>query len=95
MATLLFLVVRLPQMSEGGKAWSDALRTAQSQVMAAFGMYAPPASPAEVESRQHQARQHQDQIVGRLKARPATAGELRWVYARSGAAGRRRPCPRP
>lgn len=77
-----FLVVRLPQMSEGGKAWSDALRTAQAQVMAAFGMYAPPASPAEVEGRQHQARQLQDQIVGRLKARPATAGELRWVYAR-------------
>lgn len=82
-----FLVVRLAQQSEGAKAWSGALRAAQSQVLGAFGVHVPPVSGPEVGTRAQQAKQLGHQIVGRLRARPATAGELRWIYARAARRG--------
>lgn len=73
-----FLSLRL---ADGGLR--SRASAAQAQLLGAFGLPAPRVGKAEISARARQAGELADQIAGRLELRAATAGELRWIYARA------------
>jgi hypothetical protein len=78
-ARAYFLCVRLPEQS----SLRARAGVAQAHMLGAFGVLTPRVAPAEVAVRARQAAEIADQIAGRLTIKAATAGDLRWIYARA------------
>lgn len=77
-----FVAVQLP--TDGGKKnAAAALGAARSGVGETFGLPPAPVRQGEVATRQRQAQMLGSQLAGVLDLRPATAGEIRWIYARA------------
>ncbi|HVL27651.1 MAG TPA: ATP-binding protein [Acidimicrobiales bacterium] len=84
-----WLAVQLPNRSTGG-ALKASLDAAKAQLGASFGLPPAPIRRQEVMDRQTQADQLSAKLakfLGKDRVRPATAGELRWLYARAAARG--------
>jgi hypothetical protein len=76
-----YLAGQLPQ--DRRQAWRDPLRLAGSSVADTFGLPLLPVAPDEVEARRRQAEALAARLRSHLAIEPTTAGELRWLYARS------------
>ena len=84
-----WLALQLPYRSTGG-ALKAAIESARAQVGTSFGLPPTPVRRQEVLDRQGQADHVTAKLakfLGKDRVRPATAGELRWLYARAAARG--------
>ncbi|HEY8527835.1 MAG TPA: ATP-binding protein [Acidimicrobiales bacterium] len=71
------------QGRRGAAAWRDAIRAAAEDVAATFGL-SPMAVPAhELDVRRSHARAIETRLSAHVKLTRATAGEIRWLYARA------------
>ncbi|HLT70854.1 MAG TPA: ATP-binding protein [Acidimicrobiales bacterium] len=61
----------------------EVLRDAAAEVSAAFGIPTTGIRAAELAARRRQARELEIRLAQRVELRPATAGELCWLYARA------------
>ena len=76
-----YLAALLPESGRGGAV--EALRRAAAEVTGAFGLPPAPLSAAEVDRCRGQAAALQSRLAVHLPLRRASAGEIRWLYARS------------
>ena len=81
-----FLCVQLPTPSAAASLRS-ALSAAGGQVGGRFGLPAAPVGRREFDQRSAQASQVGDRLSQAFQARPATAAELWWIYARAARRG--------
>jgi hypothetical protein len=76
-----YLVVQLPNKS-GRMQWGNLWRSASSSVLSAWGQAPPPIPSREINLALRQADELEAQL-GAVQLEAVTAGELRWLYARS------------
>ena len=67
----------------GGNGWRDLVRQATGDVAAGFGLAPAPVPAAEIDARRRQARAIETRIASQVVLERATAGELRWLWARA------------
>ncbi len=77
---LFYLAAELPRAR---RPLLDALRGAAAEVGASFGVGPAAVPAAEVQQRLRQARELEVRLAQHTSARPLTAGEICWLYARS------------
>lgn len=80
-----YLVVQLPNKT-GRMQWGNLWRSASSSVMAAWGQAPPPVPSREINAALRQADELEAQL-GAVQLESVTAGEIRWLYARSARRG--------
>lgn len=76
-----YLAARLGEAGRGGLV--ETLRRAAGEVSDAFGLPPAPLSAPEVEHRRRQAGALESRLCLHLPLRRASAGEIRWLYARA------------
>lgn len=67
----------------GRQGWQAALRASAAELAASFGMSPGPVPDGELEARQRQARLLETALAAHVPMQRPTAGELRWLIARS------------
>ncbi|HKH04213.1 MAG TPA: ATP-binding protein [Acidimicrobiales bacterium] len=63
--------------------WRDALKAAAEDVASGFGLSPMPVSARDLDTRRSQARALEVRLGAHVKLTRATAGEIRWLYART------------
>jgi hypothetical protein len=79
---LHFVAVELPAESRV-RSLRGALGAGASSVAESFGLSPAPVRSRDVDARQRQTRQVSAQLSSVLDLRPASPGEIRWIYARA------------
>lgn len=87
---LHYLAFRLPALGRTGHLGA-LVGSASAGMMARFALPATPAPKAEVDAYKRHANEVASQLQALLGAVPATAGELRWLYARAPLRGLHEP----
>lgn len=72
-------------------AWRDLLKGAAEDVAAGFGLSPLPVSPRDLDARRAQARSLEVRLGSQVGLTRVTAGEIRWLYARTLRRGRDEP----
>jgi hypothetical protein len=75
-----YLVAGLPR---GERNWPEILRSAAGEVSSSFGLAPAPVPEAEIDVRARQARSIEARLERHVGLQRATAGEIRWLYARA------------
>lgn len=78
---LYYVAVELDRRQRG--AWREALRWASEDVAAGFGLSPVAVPDHEIEARRTQARTFEARVGPHVGLTRATAGEIRWLYARA------------
>jgi hypothetical protein len=81
-----YLCVQLPPFGNKRAQWATTWRSASASVMSAWGQSPPPIPGREVTAALRQAGELEAQL-GAVQLEAVTAGELRWLYARSARRG--------
>lgn len=87
---LYYVAAALDSQGRQG-AWRDALRAAAEDVASSFGLSPMPVSDTELDVRRSQARALEVRLGAHVNLTRATAGEIRWLYARSLRRGQNEP----
>lgn len=66
-----------------GRAWRSVLRDAAGDVAASFGLRRAPLAASEVAAAYRRADAVESALLVQVSLTPATAGEIRWLYARA------------
>jgi hypothetical protein len=81
-----YLCVQLPPFGGKRSQWATTWRAASASVTSAWGGSPPPIPGREITAALRQAGELEAQL-GAVQLEPVTAGELRWLYARSARRG--------
>ncbi|MGH9214305.1 MAG: ATP-binding protein, partial [Acidimicrobiales bacterium] len=77
---LFYVAAALPHAK---RHWAEVLRDSAADVTAAFGLAPRPLPAKEIDQRRRQARELEIRLGQHVTLRPASAGELCWLYARA------------
>jgi len=77
---LFYVAAALPSAK---RSWMELVRDGVGDVSAAFGVPPRSISPKEIDQRRRQARELEIRLAQHITLRPATAGEVCWLYSRS------------
>src|SRR4029453_5966393 len=76
---LFYVAAALPSTK---RPWMEVVRDGVGDVSAVFGVPPRSISPKEIDQRRRQARELEIRLAQHITLRPATAGEVCWLYAR-------------